>query len=44
MELSFECSCGADVSDFVRGDGDVNTRFRCDDCGTVYAVTVSALN
>lgn len=44
MELSFECSCGAGVSDFIRGGGDVNTRFQCEACETVYAVTVSALN
>lgn len=43
MKISFECTCGEEIDDFTRGDGDINTRMRCDECGTVHAVTISAL-
>jgi len=45
MRFEFECDCGEAVSDTVRGRGVTKTDFQiqCDDCGAVYAVTVTQL-
>lgn len=44
MELTFECECGAEVSSFTRGSDKVKVQYRCDECGTVYAVTITPLD
>lgn len=43
MELTFECECGAEVSSYTRGDDEVKLQYGCEECGTVYAVTITPL-
>lgn len=45
MEIEFDCECGEQVADFTRGGGqEISTQLRCEDCGTVYAITITPLN
>ncbi|QZY00838.1 hypothetical protein [Halobaculum rubrum] len=44
MEYSFECECGEEVSDFTRGgDVEVSTVAVCEECGTTYGLTITAI-
>lgn len=44
MEFAFDCECGSEIADFMRGDGaEANFLIDCEDCGSVYAVTISQL-
>ncbi|UIO99951.1 hypothetical protein Hbl1158_00825 [Halobaculum sp. CBA1158] len=44
MEYAFECSCGAEVADFTRGDDvEVNTVAVCEECGSTYGLTITTL-
>lgn len=44
MEFQFDCECGESVSTFTRGDAhEINTRICCDECGAVYAVTITPI-
>lgn len=45
MELQFECGCGADISEFTRGDDpEFDAHIRCDVCGSEYIVTITQIN
>lgn len=44
MEISFDCECGEELSTFTRGGGEVDFRYECDDCGAVYAVSITTLS
>jgi predicted SprT family Zn-dependent metalloprotease len=43
MNLTFDCDCGTELSSYTRGDDEVKVQYRCDGCGTVYAVTITPL-
>lgn len=43
MELKFECECGAEVASYTRGNKKVQLQYRCDECGTIYAVTITPI-
>ena len=44
MNIEFECDCSEAISEFTRGNNDpINSRIKCDECGAVFAVTVSRL-
>lgn len=44
MNIRFECSCGEDVSGSTRSTaGEVTCQMRCDDCGEMYAVTITPM-
>lgn len=44
VKVTFECHCGSEISDVVRGCGEVDARFVCDNCEAVHIVTITALN
>lgn len=47
MEFKFGCECGEEIVDFSRSDNDgdtVDCRTVCDDCGRVYAITITAIS
>ena len=44
MQYQFECVCGAEISDFTRsGDVETNTSAVCEECGSVYGLTITTL-
>lgn len=43
MDMTFECECGAEVATYTRGNKEAKLQYRCDGCGTVYAVTITPL-
>lgn len=44
MEFQFSCECGDDLSGFTRGeDTEAGFTIGCEDCGAVYAVTVTQI-
>lgn len=44
MDIQFSCQCGEQVSDTTRSEGEmVSANMRCEECGAVYAVTISRL-
>ncbi len=44
MELEIDCECGEPISEFTRGaDSNFDTRVECDECGNVYAVTITPI-
>lgn len=44
MEYQFKCGCGEEVSDFTRGgDIEISSNAICEQCGTVYALTITTL-
>lgn len=44
MRFQFECDCGRQLSDFTRSESDqINAQIQCEECGGVYALTVSTL-
>lgn len=44
MEFQFTCGCGEEISEFTRGEHpEVSTQVGCNDCGTVYALTITPL-
>ena len=44
MKIQFDCECGAEVSDFTRGSqAEFDTRLQCQDCGSVYALSITKL-
>lgn len=44
MEIQFDCECGAEVSDFVRGDdAEMTIRTVCEACDALYAVTITPI-
>lgn len=44
MNIQFECTCGADISEFTRSEGpDTDVRVVCEDCESMYVVTITQL-
>lgn len=44
MELELSCDCGQEISEFTRGSSaDANFKVPCEECGAVYAVTVTQI-
>ncbi len=43
MDLTFDCPCGETVSSYTRGSGDVEFKYKCQGCDTVYAITITPL-
>lgn len=44
MQFELACKCGQSISDFTRNDsGETSFQVPCDDCGAVYAVTVTQI-
>lgn len=44
MKIQFECTCGADISEFTRGEGpDTDVRVVCGNCESMYVVTITQL-
>ena len=44
MKIQFDCECGAEVSDFTRGSqAEFDTRLQCQECGSVYALSITKL-
>lgn len=43
MDIQFDCSCGAEISEFTRGGPDVDVRVICEDCESRYVVTITKL-
>ena len=44
MEFTCSCTCGSEISGFTRGsDTEAEFTLECEDCGAVYAVTVTRL-
>lgn len=44
MQIQLDCECGTEISDLIRGDdAEVTFRTVCDECDTIYAVTITPL-
>jgi hypothetical protein len=43
MEIEFECDCGEMASHTTRGGNGTRLEYICDNCETVYAVTITPL-
>lgn len=44
MKIQFQCTCGADISEFTRGEGpDTDIRVVCGNCESMYVVTITQL-
>lgn len=45
MEIEFDCDCGSTASALTRSnDGEVSFHIQCDDCESIYAVTVTPIS
>ncbi|WP_459881727.1 hypothetical protein [Halorubrum gandharaense] len=43
MRVQFECSCGAEITEFARGQTSRGIHVECGSCGAVYAVTITEI-
>jgi len=43
MEIEFDCDCGEIVSQTTRGGNKTKLQYICENCETIYAVTITPL-